>query len=700
MPGAVGRSVPRKDGIAKATGAARYADDIDFPGMLFGRVVRTTIACGRVRAVHLDFDPTGFTIVRAADLPCPNVVPLLVADQPWLVEHEVRHHGEPLLLLAHADRVVLQAAAVRVEYELGTPEFDPTRSTQAFKSLCLGTGDLEAGFAAADLIVEGEYRTGHQEHLYLEPNGLIAVPDGDGFALHGSMQCPTYVLATLRTVVGDQVPLRVVPTEIGGGFGGKEEYPSVLAGHALLLARASGHPVKMIFGRAEDMQATTKRHPSIVRHRTGLTREGTIVAMDIDVLLDGGAYATLSPVVLTRGCIHAAGAYRCANRRVTGRVVRTNTPPNGAFRGFGVPQTGFAIEAHMDRIAEALGMDPATLRERNALEPGDTTITGQVLGADTSARAVLQEAVRRSDFHRRRTSLRGTDRGIGLALFFHGAGFTGDGERRLASKARLDLTATGVRIAVAATEFGQGTRTMLAQIVADAMALPYEAVEVAEVDTSLVVDSGPTVASRTCMIIGRLLEQCARELRARLGPLSPAEYLAIHGATSVVTQYERPAETRWDEETLVGDAYPTYSWGCDVVEVEIDRDTYVVRPVHVTAVQEFGRPIHPALAQGQIEGGTVQGLGFALLERVVMQDGVMANASLRDYVIPTTLDAPTMDVVMYENPYPGGPFGAKGLGELPMNGPAPAVINAIRHLGIDVREIPATPEVVSACVSG
>jgi CO/xanthine dehydrogenase Mo-binding subunit len=473
----------------------------------------------------------------------------------------------------------------------------------------------------------------------------------------------------------------------------------MIAGHAALLALKSGRPVKIVYDRVEDMVATTKRHPSIVHHRTGLTREGRIVAMDVDVLLDGGAYSTLSGVVLSRGCIHAAGPYRCDHTRIRGRAMLTNTPPNGAFRGFGAPQTEFAVEVHMDRIAETLGIDPVTLREMNALEPGDTTATGQLMREDASALAVLREAVRRSDFRRKRRDYAGTSKGIGLSLFYHGAGFTGAGEERLRSKARLDLTPTGAAILVASTEIGQGTRTMHAQIVADALGVPYETIEVAQPDTSVVADSGPTVASRTCMVVGKILERCALEMKEKLGGLSPAEYFAKHGPLSIVVEHVPPDWIRWNDDTYQGDAYPTYGWGCDVVEIELDRDTYEAHPRHVTVVQEFGRPIHPALAQGQIEGGTVQGLGYALLERVVMRDGAMVNSTLTNYTIPTTLDTPELDVVMLENHFDGGPFGAKGLGELPMDGPAPAVVNAIRHLGLDLREIPAIPETLLACNS-
>jgi CO/xanthine dehydrogenase Mo-binding subunit len=701
MP-AVGTSVARKDGIGKATGASKYVDDLSFPEMLLGRTIRSSIPRGRVTSIRFDFDTTGFTIVDYRDIPAGgrNIVALVEDDQPFLVETEVRHLAEPIVLLAHEDRETLLAAKVVIEYEAQEPELDPEHSGVILKSLAIDKGNVDAGFASADLIVEGTYRTGHQEHVYIEPNGVIAEPENGGIAIHGSMQCPFYVDEALRSLLGKTTYIRVVQTETGGGFGGKEEYPSMIAGHAALLALKSGRPVKIVYDRTEDMLATTKRHPSIVRHRTGVKRDGTLVAMDIDIILDGGAYTTLSPVVLSRGSIHAAGAYRCDNTRIRGRAMFTNTPPNGAFRGFGAPQTLFAVEAHMDRVAEALGMDPVALRERNALVPGDTTATGQTLTGDCSALEVLREAVRRSDFQQKRAAYKGTNRGIGLALFYHGAGFTGSGELRLKSKAKLELTGTGVRILVSSTEIGQGTRTIHTQIVADAMGIPYEQVDFAQQDTQRVPDSGPTVASRTCMVVGRILQRCAEAMKEKLGSLSPAEYFERYGGLEVEKEHEPPAWIRWNEDTYSGDAYATFAWGCDVVEVEIDRDTYEVRPIRLTAVQEFGRPIHPVLARGQIEGGSAQGLGFALLEKVVMQDGGMANASLTNYAIPTTLDTPEMNVVMLENPYLDGPYGAKGLGELPIDGPAPAVINAIRHLAIDVREIPATPEIImSACAS-
>ncbi|MBI1872535.1 MAG: xanthine dehydrogenase family protein, partial [Acidobacteria bacterium] len=663
--------------------------------MLHARTIRSTIPCGRILSIDLGqaASANGFTIVDHRDIPGANIIAAIEDDQPALVEREVRHAAEPILLLAHEDRDALLRADVRIEYEASAPLYDPKASTTSFKTIEIVKGDLRRGLAEADLVVEAEYRAGHQEQLYIEPQGVIAVPERDGVTVYGSIQCPYYVHKALVVLLGlpaDQV--RVVATETGGGFGGKEEYPSVVAGHAALVALKARRPVKLIYDRVEDMVATTKRHPAIVRHRTGVTRAGRLTALDIDVLLDGGAYVTLSPVVLSRGVIHASGPYRCDHVRIAGRAVMTNTPPNGAFRGFGAPQTQFAAESHMDLVAERLGLDPVRLREINALRPGDTTATGQRLGRDCSARQVLREALKRTGFQRKRRAFAGSNRGIGLSLFFHGSGFTGSGEVTLRSKASLELVDDGVRILVASTEIGQGTRTMHAQIVADTLGIPFDHVHTINPDTQIVPNSGPTVASRTCMVVGKILQRSAEEMKALLGDLSPREYFRRHGPLVVTKEYEAPADIRWDDQTYRGDAYGTYAWACDVAEVELDPDTFEIKPLRITAVQEIGKAIHPRFAAGQIEGGTAQGLGYAILEEVVMRDGRMANAQLTNYLVPTTMDTPTFDVVILENPYRYGPFGAKGVGELPVDGVAPAIVNAIRHLGIDVKEIPATPE--------
>jgi len=407
---AVGRNVLRKEGVEKVTGAARYIDDLAFPGMLYGRTIRSTIPAGDIVGVRPDFSPSGYTVVNYRDIPGRNIVALIDDDQPCLAERTIRHFAEPIVLIAHHDRDALHAAEVRIDYRETTPNYDPEASTTTFKTITIAKGDLRQGFTAADRVVEGEYRAGHQEQLYIETNGVIAVPGPDGeMTVYGSMQCPYYVHRALRVLLdlpADKV--RVVQTETGGGFGGKEEYPSMIAGHAALLARKSGRPVKLIYDRAEDMLATTKRHPAVIRHRTGVRRDGRLTAMEIEVVFDAGAYATLSAVVLSRGVIHASGPYRCDHVRIHGRATMTNTPPNGAFRGFGAPQTQFAVEVHMDRIAAELGVDPVRVREINALRPGDTTATStEIYGVGALLLAgselyPLSYAIEANDTHKKR----------------------------------------------------------------------------------------------------------------------------------------------------------------------------------------------------------------------------------------------------------------------------------------------------------
>jgi CO/xanthine dehydrogenase Mo-binding subunit len=723
--GSVGRNVQRAEGVDKVTGRARYLDDLRFPGMLYGATVRSSIARGRILSVERDpgFDWSGFTFVDASDVPGKNHVAMIVPDQPILAQGEVNHREEPIALVAHADRARLAEALahVTVRYQPLPAVLDLEAATEVMKEITIVKGDVAAGLAESDVIVEGLWHTGHQEQLYIETNGVIAVPPapsleggeagdgGDGgITIYGSMQCPFYVVRALATILGlPSEKVRVIQTTTGGGFGGKEEFPSVIAAHAALLARKAGRPVKMVYERAEDMVATTKRHPSTVRHRTGLRKDGTLVAMDIDVRIDGGAYVTLTPVVLSRAAIHATGPYHVPNVRIVARALRTHTPPNGAFRGFGAPQSQFAAEMQMDRAAEAVGLSPVELRRRNLLKIGDVTATGQRLDESVSAHEVLDRALALASGWQRTAPVERGDgaahplRGVGVATYFHGSGFTGGGEVKLASKVGLELTDGGVRILVASTEIGQGTRTMHAQIVADTLGIPYEWVETGDPDTARVPDSGPTVASRTCMVVGRILQRAALDLRQELGAWDDAHdfrkrarrRLESEGPLRIIAQYQKPGEIEWSDETYRGSAYGAYAWGANVAEVEVDPVTFQARCTRLVSVVDVGKAIHPQHVEGQIEGGSLQAVGWALLEDVVMREGRMANGQLTNYIIPTTLDTPEMIVGIVENPYRHGPFGAKGVGEAPMDGPAPAILAAIRDaVGARLDRVPATPE--------
>lgn len=728
---AIGRAVPRREGVAKVTGRARYVDDLTLPGMLHGVTVRSPVARGIIRDIRygpgVPWDE--ITIVTAADIPGRNVVALLEHDQPYLAGERVNHAEEPILLLAHHDKQVLEEARRLVAFDI-TP-LEPVFTIDdalagdvivwgddnVFKSYLVARGDVDAAFAEAFTVIEGVYETGAQEQLYIEPNGMLAVADEEsGVTVWGSMQCPYYVHKALAGLFDLPVErIRVVQMETGGGFGGKEEYPSVIAGHAALLAWRAGRPVKIVYDRAEDMVATTKRHPSRTRHRTAVSRDGKLLATDIDFVIDGGAYCTLSPVVLSRGTIHASGPYFCPNVRIRGRAVATNVPPHGAFRGFGAPQSIFALERHMDRVAEAVGITPAELRRRNFIRPGQVSAVGQVMRDQVDMGRILSRALELSGYEEKRARfaaenpLKRVRRGIGVATFMHGAGFTGSGEDYLASVVTVEGTPEGgVRVLSASTEIGQGTNTIFSQIAADALGLDVDQVEIAQPDTSVVPNSGPTVASRTCMVVGKLVETACRDLRTVLlesrhlthedGDFSSAcrAYVRERGSLRASAQYQPRAGARWDDQRYEGDAYGSYAWAAYVAEVTVDLDTYEIRVDDFVAVQEVGRVIHPVLATGQIEGGVAQAIGWALYEDVVWREGRMANGQMTNYIMPTAVDLPTIRVYFEEVPYDGGPGGAKGIGELPMDGPAPAIANAVAHAtGVDVRRVPMTPEALA-----
>src|SRR4030081_2986006 len=483
----VGKSVPRKEGRDKVTGRSQYVDDMVLPDMLFGATVRSQIPRGRIKKIT--FGPgiawDEFVILSAKDIPGKNCIALIGDDQPCLANEFVNHPEEPILLLAHPDCHVLPKAveAVSIEYEalpaIFTIEQSERRSEvvwgedNIFKTYLIEKNDLDGLWEKSYHIVEGEYTTGAQEQLYIENNGMIAAFDAaEGITVWGSLQCPYYIhkaLMALCDLPAEEV--RVVQMETGGAFGGKEEYPSMIAAHAALLAIKSGRPVKIIYDRMEDMAATTKRHPSRTRHRTAVSKDGKILGGEIEFTIDGGAYLTLSPVVLSRGAIHAGGPYYWPSVRIHAKAVATNAPPHGAFRGFGAPQSLFAMERHMDRIARAVGLSPVEIRRRNFLQPGQATTTEQVVREPIDLGKLLDRALEVSDYHAKKQRFVNLDRldttrkGMGIAAFLHGAGFTGSGERYLSSVVGVEGCADGtVRVLVSSTEFGQGTNTVLCQI--------------------------------------------------------------------------------------------------------------------------------------------------------------------------------------------------------------------------------------------
>ena len=726
----VGASVPRKEGWDKVTGAARYVDDMVLPGMIYGATVRSTIPRGKIKRITfgLGVPWNEYVIVSAKDITGKNCIALILDDQPCLASDSVNHPEEPILLLAHADRHKLRKAvdAVAIEYEplppVHTIEDSERKSNiiwgadNTFKNFLVEKGDVDGVWKEAAHIVEGEYFTDAQEQLYIENNGVIAAYDAEhGVTVWGSLQCPYYVHKALMALFAlPEEKVRVVQMETGGAFGGKEEYPSMIAGHAALLAMKSGRPVKIIYDRMEDMVATTKRHPSRTRHRTAVSRDGKILGGEIEFTIDGGAYATLSSVVLSRGTIHAGGPYHWPNVRIRTKAVATNTPPHGAFRGFGAPQSLFAMEGHMDRIAQVVGISPVEVRHRNFLKPGQTTTTDQTIRENIDLNHMLNRALKLSDYavkkkrfaEENKTSTR--KKGIGIAAFLHGAGFTGSGERYLNSLVGVEATADGsVRVLVSSAEFGQGTNTVLCQIAAEALRLPYESVAIAQPDTTVVPNSGPTVASRTAMIVGKLVQSAAQGIKQTLTKtklLSDGytpeqfrdackQYIATHGALKSLARYEAPADVYWDDDKYRGEAYAAFAWAVYVAEVTVDLTTYSVTVDDFVALQEVGKVMNPVLATGQITGGVAQAIGFALYEKVVWQNGRMLNNQMTNYIMPTSVDLPPIRVFFEELGNVHGAHGAKGIGELPMDGPAPAIVNAVEDAsGVRFCSIPLLPE--------
>ena len=730
----VGASVPRVDGIAKVTGRARYLDDLDAPNAWHGATVRSKVPHGVLEAIELDpaFDWSRVVVATAEDIPGANVILLIEDDQPALVKigAHVMHVDEPVALIAAPTRALAFEACKHVTLKIRPlpPVFTLDdaiaakqllyKTNNVFKEFLIrkghaGDAELEAAFAKAAHVIEGTYYTSPQEQMYIEPQAMMAEWDAGRCYIVGSMQCPYYVHKAMKALLGCG-PDDVVITQsvTGGGFGGKEEYPSMLAAHVALLAAKAKRQVKMTYDRDEDIAATTKRHPCLTRHRMGVDATGEIVAIDADVVMDGGAYLTLSPVVLSRGVLHAGGPYRCPVVRVRGRVMATNHPPHGAFRGFGAPQTTFPYERQMQKLAILRGEDPLALRTRLALRSGDTTSTGQELGFSVGTDEVLGAIARVAGAPpvRDGTTAAGTPikRGRGVCFYFHGAGFTGSGEQRLAGRATIALTTEGTfEVRSSSTDIGQGSITMFSQIAAMALGIDVAHVHVVDPSTARVPDSGPTVASRTCMVVGGLVESGSRGLRKKLEAwaaehgmagrslLEIAKARAPEGELTETVQYQPPPGIAWDDATYTGSAYPVYGWAACLVDVSVDTDTYEVTIDRCVQAVDVGKAINPSIVRGQIDGGTLQALGWAVLENVVYKEGRVANANMTNCIVPTFADAPELETILVECPYPFGPSGAKGVGEIPMDGPAAAVANAVENaLGVAFDALPISPEAV------
>ena len=700
----VGKSVVRVDAKSKASGELQYCDDMAFSG-LHAVIIRSSIACGEILSIMYDenFDFSEFTIVDYKDIEGENRNPILLDDQPFLVEKHVRFIGEPILLLAHTSKEFLREARkhITIEYREDEPLLKLEKSF-AKKKIIFGDDNIYKHIALSRgekvsqklLALEKTYTTSHQEQLYLEPQSMLAFYRESGIKIVGSMQCPFYVESSLESLTGEKIEVEQAPT--GGAFGGKEDYPSLMAAYVYLLSKKAKKDVKLVLSRSEDIAYTPKRHPAKITLKSNFDESGKIHSLEAKILLDGGAYATLSPVVLARIVLHIAGFYEIGFIDVDAYALATNTPPNGAFRGFGAPQALFAIERHLDDIARAVGISSSEVREINLPTQETKTLTDVTIKEYKNVRNIFQRARERSDFDVKYAH-KEPYKGIGMALFMHGGGFVGLGEQDLASEVLLVLNAKGIlEIKIGSTEMGQGAMTVLPQIVAEVLGVESSLVFYMPPNTKTSADSGPTVSSRTVMVVGGLLKEAAQKFKDVLGVYEGVdaykkrvkEYLQTEKRREFRAKYKKPEHINWDEARFYGNGYSAYSLGCYIAEVEVDRVDFGVKVTNFYAINDVGEIVNPTLAEGQVEGGVTQGIGYALYEQLVYENGAIKNPHISNYVTPMAADLNKIEIE-FLNTHES----SKGLGELPVDGVAPAILNAVSYaLDIECDSLPLTPE--------
>lgn len=694
--------IRRSDAVQKARGEAKYASDYFFDDMLYARMLRSSVPRAVIRSIKHPCLPEGYYFISAKDIPEGGMNSLHMIGDDWrcFADGDVRYVGETIGLFVGPSRAVLSSLVDNtvVEYEekepavtiddaiavKGGPILD--NGSDVMCSLYCEKGrSMDDVFKEADEILEETLETGFQEHVHLETNGAVVTKEGDDYVFYISAQCPFYVRKSVAQVLG--IPLeRVVvrQTTTGGAFGGKEHFPDVLAGPLLVAESIVGKPIKLIFDREEDMLYSVKRHPSKTIYKTAI-KDGKVIGTRGWVYYNCGAYLSASFVVLQRGVFHANGVYDIPNTYVEGFGMATNTFPSDAFRGFGAPQTLYAIEMHLNHVARRIGVDPVELKRSMFIKQGGETITNGHIVEKVMLDEMLDKIVEASGYWKKsREYGYGSGRGIGMSFYNHGGAFTGNGEQAIIkAHARLVKTGGKVRIEVGSTEMGQGFQTILRKIAAAVLGIPIEDVDYPNPDTSKVPDSGPTAASRSTMIVGKLIERCALEMKERWD----------EGDFSVEKEYEHPDGHPWDQSVFRGDAYLGYGWGACCVELEVDRLTNEVKVLGIWSSHEIGRAIDELIVHGQINGGIIQSLGYASMEKMENKGGYFKQSSMSDYVVPTSMDFPKQEYFIQENPYEWGPFGAKGMGELVFNGADAAYCDALeRALGVDTFKIPLPPE--------
>ncbi len=685
----ISKSILRVDSRKKINGEAKYISDWKFDNVLYAKTIRSTVAKAKILSITLPEIPAGYYIVDKNEVPGINRMQTVVSDHPVFAENDVQYIGQPILLVVGPDREIIYSIVAKIEIQYKEQEAlftleEAEKKSTVFTDYHYRKGEPETVFQQSGQLIEDEFTTGYQEHVYLEPQGIAAEFKEDTLFVYGSMQCPFYVKnALLDTMDLPEDKIRVVQTITGGAFGGKEEFPSLTACHVAIAAHKTRHPIMMIYDRSEDILCSTKRHPSKIRYKVAFDKNNQVLALDVDVLLNAGAYNGLSPAVLQRAIFAAGGVYNIPHINVRGRNFMTNAVPSGAYRGFGAPQTIFGIEMLFYNIAVKLGVDPLEYKMRHLLKKNDPTSTGGQIREEVKLPEIIKKVIEKSDYYNKLKTNK-KYQGIGISLFLHGCGFTGKGESVINGKITLEKNKDIVTLKVSSVEMGQGAETALRKIVAQTLKIPIENVIYGEVDTGLVPDSGPTVASRTTMIVGGLLRETAMEMKTRWNETEQFE---------ISKRYEHPKYLHWDDDNFSGDAYPVYSWGANVAEVEIDPVSYEITIKNIEAVYDVGVPIDNRALKGQMQGGIAQGIGWATIEVMESENGKLKQSNLTDYKVPTSMDIPEIHCSFVLNPYEFGPFGAKCAGELPSVGVPPAVAEAVANaLNKTINHLPITPE--------
>ena len=687
----ISKSINKVDNVEKISGKGQYLNDIDFSEVYYAVTLRSAVCKGKIKDIRFPGEREGVHVIDHRDIPGNNFVQILEKDWPVFTDGPVSYLGEPILMLAGPDKAVLDEylSLIEVDYEeeeaILTLEDSIKKSAPAV-TYKIDRGDYEGLAGPGTRYYRETFATGRQEQVYIEPQGVACEYTDEGIKLTGSYQCPYYVKnAVINTLGWEPDRIRVVQAVTGGAFGGKEEFPSLISCQVAVACVKLKKTIKLVYDRGEDMAVTTKRHPSLIEYEAALDRDDNIIGIKMDVKLDGGATTGLSAVVLQRSMIASCGVYAFDNVYVTGGVYLTNTVPNGAFRGFGAPQTFFAIETFINHLARHLGADPVDLRLKYLARKGDSTSTGGLYRDPILMEEMLEDVMIRSGYREKAAKYADPEdsRGIGLSLFLHGCGFTGSGEaEHIKAKVFLRRDDEGkVYILISNVDMGQGFKTAMIKVVAHTLGLSADQVVFDNPDTKYVPDSGPTVASRSTMIVGRLLVEACGKLEARQGPCT------------VEANYSQPDYIKWDLEKMEGDAYPAYSWGINVIEVDTDRDTLEMKVTGAWTVHDVGKAIDDRIVKGQVDGGLLQGVGYGLWEKMEVTGGRVRQSTVTDYIIATASDFVDVDDVLFDNPYALGPFGAKGAGELTLIGGAPAVAMAVEQAsGVSINRIPVVPE--------